>query len=58
MILSRLTFLVALYIALDVANPMMPGALAFQADDSVEVRLARVARADEWRQRLRQRPSV
>ena len=38
--LTRLIFLVTLYLALDVANPMMPGALAFSAEESVEVRLA------------------
>lgn len=38
--LGRLIFLVAVYLGLDVANPMMPGALAFSAEDSVEVRLA------------------
>jgi hypothetical protein len=35
--LMRLTFLVALYLALDVATPMIPGALVFSAEDSVEV---------------------
>jgi hypothetical protein len=35
-----LVFLPALYLTLDVANPMMPGALVLGADDSVEVRLA------------------
>jgi hypothetical protein len=38
--LARLIFLVGIYLALDVANPMMPGALTFSAEDSVEVRLA------------------
>jgi hypothetical protein len=38
--MPRLIFLVTLYLALDVANPMMPGALAFIAEESVEVRLA------------------
>jgi hypothetical protein len=38
--LARLIFLVALYLGLDVANPMMPGALAFSAEESVEVKLA------------------
>jgi hypothetical protein len=34
----RLVLVVALYLALDVANPMMPGALVFSADDSIEAR--------------------
>lgn len=38
--LPRPTFLVALYLLFDVANPMMPGALTFSAEDSVEARLA------------------
>jgi len=38
--LARLILLVASYLALDVANPMMPGVLAFSAQDSVEARLA------------------
>jgi len=42
--LSRLTFLVALYITLDLTNPMMPGALGFSSDDSVEVQLFRAPR--------------
>ena len=37
----RLTFLVAFYLALDLANPMMPGALVFSAEDSVEAHSAR-----------------
>lgn len=37
---SRLTLLVALYVTLDVANPMMPGALVFGIEESVEVRQA------------------
>jgi hypothetical protein len=38
--LPPLLILVTIYLALDVANPMMPGALAFSAEDSVEARLA------------------
>jgi hypothetical protein len=41
----RLIFLVALYLTLDVANPMMPGALAFSVEDSVEARMAHRLRA-------------
>jgi hypothetical protein len=36
MMLWRLALLVALYIAVDVTNPLMPGALVFDADASVE----------------------
>ena len=32
----RLRFLVAFYLLLDVGNPMMPGALVLNADESVE----------------------
>lgn len=35
---SRLALLVVLYVALDVMNPMIPGALVFEAEDSVEAR--------------------
>jgi hypothetical protein len=37
---SWLTLAVAIYISLDVANPLMPGALTFGIEDSVEIRLA------------------
>ena len=40
MTLSRLALLVALYLSLDVSNPMFPGALTFGLEDSVEVRQA------------------
>jgi hypothetical protein len=40
--LARLALLVVVYLSLDVANPMMPGALVFGLEDSVEVRAARV----------------
>jgi hypothetical protein len=36
--LSRLALIVALYVSLDVANPMMPGALVFGVQESVEAR--------------------
>ncbi len=36
----RLIFLFALYLTLDVANPMLPGALVVSAEDSIEVRMA------------------
>jgi len=36
---------VSLYVALDVANPLMPGALTFGVEDSVEVRQAERFRA-------------
>jgi hypothetical protein len=36
----HLTLLVAIYVSLDVANPLMPGALSFGADESVEARQA------------------
>jgi hypothetical protein len=38
MTLARLALLVAAYVLLDLSNPMMPGALAFGVEDSVEVR--------------------
>jgi hypothetical protein len=38
MLLVRLALLVSLYVAVDVANPMMPGALVFAVDDSVDAR--------------------
>jgi hypothetical protein len=36
----RLIYLLAVYLTLDVANPMMPGALVLSVADSVEVRMA------------------
>jgi hypothetical protein len=36
--LPRLTLLVAMYVSLDVANPLMPGALSFRVEESVEAR--------------------
>jgi hypothetical protein len=45
--LPWLASLVALYLALDVANPMMPGALAFDADDSVVVRIGQRLSIDD-----------
>ena len=43
----RFTLLLAVYVSLDVANPMMPGALNFIAEDSVEARQgARLRAAD------------
>ena len=38
--LGRLALLVAVYVSLDVANPLMPGALAFGVEESVELRPA------------------
>lgn len=40
MVLARLALLVAAYLSLDVSNPMMPGALTFGVEESVEVRPA------------------
>lgn len=37
---SWLVLLVAVYVLLDVANPLMPGALMFGIEDSVEARQA------------------
>jgi len=34
------TLAVAVYVSLDVANPLLPGALTFGIEDSVEIRLA------------------
>jgi hypothetical protein len=36
--LSRLTLLLTVYVALDLSSPLMPGALCFGAEDSVEAR--------------------
>lgn len=33
-----LTLLIAVYVSLDVSNPLMPGALTFGVDESVEAR--------------------
>lgn len=38
MMLARLAFLVAAYLSLDVSNPLMPGALTFGVEESVEAR--------------------
>jgi hypothetical protein len=43
----RLIFFLGLYLTLDVANPMMPGALVLSAEDSVEVRMAQRLSGDE-----------
>jgi hypothetical protein len=40
MTLTRLALFVAAYVALDVSNPMMPGALTFGVEQSVEARQA------------------
>jgi hypothetical protein len=40
MLASWLILTVALYVSIDIANPMMPGALTFGIEDSVEVRQA------------------
>ena len=38
--LARLALLVAVYVSLDASNPMMPGALTFGAEQSIEMRQA------------------
>lgn len=43
----RFTLLLAVYVSLDVANPMMPGALNFITEDSVEARQAARLRAGD-----------
>jgi len=43
----RLIFFLALYLTLDVANPMMPGALVLSVEDSVEVRMAQRLSGDD-----------
>jgi hypothetical protein len=40
MMLAKLALFVAAYIAQDVSNPLMPGALTFSVEQSVEVRQA------------------
>lgn len=37
MTLARLALLVVVYVSLDLSNPMMPGALAFGIEETVEV---------------------
>ena len=36
--LSRFTFLLAVYVTFDVSSPLMPGALRFSVEESVEAR--------------------
>jgi hypothetical protein len=43
----RLVFLLTLYLTLDVADPMMPGALVLSVEDSVELRLAQRLSVDD-----------
>ena len=43
---SRLALLLILYVSLDFANPMMPGAVSFDPDDSVEAVRPDRSRAD------------
>jgi hypothetical protein len=38
--LARLALLVAVYVSLDVSNPLMPGALTFGVEQSIELRQA------------------
>jgi hypothetical protein len=38
--MARLALVIAVYLSLDVTNPMMPGAFVFGVDDSVELRQA------------------
>jgi hypothetical protein len=45
--LRRLIFILALYFTLDVANPMMPGALVLSAEDSIEMRMAQRLSAED-----------
>lgn len=40
MTLARLALLVAVYVSLDVSNPLMPGALTFGGEQSIELRQA------------------
>lgn len=40
MTLARLALFVAVYVTLDLSNPMMPGALTFGGDSSLEMRQA------------------
>jgi hypothetical protein len=50
-----LVLLVTVYLSLDVANPLMPGALTFGVEDSVELRQAERFRA---RDHVALRPTV
>ncbi|MBI2217333.1 MAG: hypothetical protein HYU51_08555 [Candidatus Rokubacteria bacterium] len=52
MSISWVVWLVAVYMSLDVSNPMMPGALTFGIDESVEVRQADRFRAHDAAARL------
>lgn len=49
MTLARLALLVAVYVSLDVSNPLMPGALTFGVEASVEVRQAERYRGQDHR---------
>jgi hypothetical protein len=47
MTLAKLALLVAMYLALDLSNPMMPGALAFGVEETVEVVQSDRSRGDD-----------
>jgi hypothetical protein len=47
MTLARLALLFAIYVSLDVSNPLMPGALTFSVQESVEVRQSDRVRGED-----------
>jgi hypothetical protein len=47
MTLARLAVLFAIYVSLDLANPLMPGALMFGVQESIEVRQSDRARGED-----------
>ena len=46
-VLQRLVLLLLVYVAVDFANPLMPGAVSFNPDDSVEAVRASQARVGD-----------
>ena len=47
MTLARLALLLAIYMSLDLSNPLMPGALTFGVQDSVEARQSDRVRGED-----------
>jgi hypothetical protein len=48
MVVPRLAWLILIYVTLDFANPLMPGAVNFDAEDSVDGVHAERVRADRF----------
>jgi len=47
MTLARMALLFAIYMSLDISNPLMPGALTFSVEESVEVRQSDRVRGED-----------